>query len=69
MSKKIEQSMITAVMMHRPYRVKLPEKPKEFLCVEKAMVFDEENIKQIAIDFDLNYTLDYINANVIFEEK
>jgi hypothetical protein len=65
----IEFSMIAAVEMNRVYPIRVPAKPEWFTCEEKDMEFTEPNVKKIAKEYNLGYTLDYINATVVFISK
>ncbi len=62
-------SINTAMMMNGNNRLRVPAVPKEFYCEEKNMVFNEKNIKRIACEYNLKYTLDYLKATVVFMER
>jgi len=47
----------------------IPNEPLAYYNIPRDMVFNIKEIKLIAKEFDLNYTLDYINANVLFHKK
>ncbi len=67
--KNIKLSMIAVAMMNGNNRLRVPVAPKEFFCEEKSMAFEEKNIKKLAKEYNLKYTLDYLNATVVFVEK
>lgn len=49
--------------------IKIPKKPKEFICEEVQLIMTEQNIKDFAKDYNFTYVLDYINAKVRFMDK
>jgi hypothetical protein len=62
-------SKITAINMSLVFPIEMPKKPKWFLCEEKDMEFTESNIKKLAKEYNLAYTLDYLKATVEFTQK
>ncbi len=65
----IELSTTTAYMLNLRYILKVPATPKEFYCEPREKWLKVSMIKKIAKEFNLSYTLDYINNAVYFKNK
>lgn len=50
-------------------KIHIPTKPKIFIFEEARLLMSEEKIKKFSKDYNFTYTLDYINARVVFKNK
>ncbi len=53
----------------REIKLKIPVNPKIFIFEESKLLMSETQIKQFSKKYNFSYTLDYINARVVFEKK
>ena len=68
----IEISTITATMMNKTVPpLKVPKMPKWFKYTHRGQELEvhKDKLVKIAKDFNLKYTLDYLNATAVFVEK
>ena len=65
----IRISEVTAVIMNTRFGLKAPVTPKEFYCEPREKWLKVSMINKVSKEFNLSYTLDYLNNAVYFKEK
>jgi hypothetical protein len=66
----IKTSKVAAMMLHtKPQVWEEPSCPEVFYNKEHEILIGLGDIKEFAKKFNLTYTLDYINATVLFLDK
>ena len=66
----IKTSKVAAMMLHiKAQAWEEPSCPEVFYNKERGILISLRDIKEISKKFNLTYTLDYINATVIFLDK